>query len=71
MMSYTRDVYTYDDFDYQVTQEMDVCLIGSQTHCQTIVIPLNYPMMSVASALNIFEVNLTWILSLLFFLMML
>lgn len=55
MMSYKRDLFTFDSFDKTVGQTFSVCLIGIQSHCQTFTLPLNYAIMSVYSALTIFE----------------
>lgn len=52
-MSYSRDVFTYDTFDAGITQSINVCLIGSEHHCSQFSLPLNYPIMTVESALSI------------------
>lgn len=59
-LDYSRDVYTYDSFDYQVTATMTVCLIGSQTSCATITPPYLVPTMSVQSALQIYDTHLAY-----------
>lgn len=53
-MSVTRDVYTYDDFDINITETLSICLIGSQSNCATVKLPINYPIMTVSSALTIY-----------------
>lgn len=57
-LEYTRDVYTYDSFDYQVTATLSVCLIGAQTSCATLSPPYLVPTMSVQSALQIHSAHL-------------
>lgn len=59
-LEYTRDVYTYDSFDYQITAGMSVCLIGTQTSCASITPPYLVPTMSVQSALQIYAAHLVF-----------
>jgi hypothetical protein len=54
MMSYNRDIYTFDDFDVNITKSLNICVIGSTSSCAKLELPLNVPTMSVASALTIF-----------------
>lgn len=53
MMTYTRDIFTFDTFDSKVGQSFSICLIGTQSHCGSFTLPINYPSMSVLSALTI------------------
>ena len=55
MMTYTRDIYTFDTFDSPITQSLKICLIGTQNHCTTLSLPLIIPSMTVFSALTISE----------------
>ena len=32
-MSYSRDIFTFDSFDANIGQVVNICLIGSQEHC--------------------------------------
>lgn len=50
--TYTRDILTYDSFDYQLTSTFQVCLIASQTACLTVTPPVLIPSMTVKSALQ-------------------
>jgi hypothetical protein len=54
MMGYSRDIYTFDDFDVNITKILSICLIGSSSSCAKMELPLNVPAMSVSSALTIF-----------------
>lgn len=54
MMTYNRDVYTFDDFDVNITQSVNICIIGSANNCAQVQLPLNLPAMTVGSALTIF-----------------
>jgi hypothetical protein len=50
-LSYTRDIYTYDSFDFSISSSLYICLIGSQTGCGTLTLPVLVPSMFVKSAL--------------------
>lgn len=70
-MSYSRDVYTFDEFDVNITQSLNICVIGNDNNCATLDLSVNLPVMSVSSALTIFEGfitfrNLVFVLSILF-----
>jgi hypothetical protein len=53
MMTYSRDVYTFDDYDVNITQSLNLCVIGSSNNCAQLSLPLNLPVMTVSSALTI------------------
>lgn len=53
MMTYSRDVYTFDDFDVNITQSLNLCVIGSSNNCANLNLALNLPAMTVSSALTI------------------
>lgn len=53
MMTYNRDVYTFDDFDVNITQSLNICVIGSTNNCAKLDLSINVPVMSVSSALTI------------------
>lgn len=55
MLTYTRDIFTFDTFDTKLGQSLSICLIGAQSHCGSFTLPINYPSMSVLSALTISE----------------
>ena len=50
-LAYTRDIYTYDSFDFPITSSLYICLIGSQTGCGTFTLPVLISSMFVKSAL--------------------
>lgn len=50
-LSYSRDVLTYDSFDFQIPQTFSICLMGAQTGCATLSPPFLIPTMTVQSAL--------------------
>lgn len=54
-LTYTRDALTFDSFDYQLTSSVYLCLIGSQTSCSVLTIPVLVPSMVVASALQVYQ----------------
>lgn len=54
MMTYSRDIYTFDDFDVNITKILNLCVIGGTSSCAKLELPLNVPAMSVSSALTIF-----------------
>ena len=60
-MSYSRDVLTFDGFDAPISQVINICLIGAQVGCAELTLPLNYPMMTVQSALTIWQPHLTYL----------
>ena len=52
-LTYSRDILTFDTFDAFLSQVVNVCLIGAQEHCAELTLPLNFPVMTVNSALTI------------------
>lgn len=52
ILSYSRDINTYDDFDFQLTSTFPICLIGNSNDCGTIAPPILYPSMTITSALQ-------------------
>jgi hypothetical protein len=57
-LDYTRDVYTYDSFDSEISSSFTVCLIGTTSDCATVSPPYLVPTMSVQSALQIYSQHL-------------
>jgi hypothetical protein len=70
MLAYSRNAYTSDVFDNVLTLSIDICLIGAQTGCSSIYLPFIYPIMSVSSALIIFQRNMAYSLLLVVFLLL-
>ena len=57
-LTYSRDIFTFDSFDAVLGQVVNICIIGSQTGCSELTLPINFPVMTVESALTIFEGHL-------------
>ncbi len=54
-MTYSRNIYTFDNFDYPISNPLQICIIGTETNCGTFNIKTNDPVMTVSSALTIGE----------------
>lgn len=64
MLSYSRDLFTFDSFDSTVGKSLSICLIGSQNNCGSFTLPISYPSMSVSSAISVNEPHLDFVFSL-------
>lgn len=54
-ISYTRPVFTYDDFDSSIYNETEICVtVGSNNQCEILELQNLYPIMSVVSSFTIF-----------------
>ena len=58
-MSYARDLFTFDSFDASLTQSLHLCLTGSSEGCGDFSLPLNFPSMTVSSALTIWQYHIS------------
>lgn len=64
MMLFTREAYTFDTFDYQLSDSTEVCVIGSSTHCSTVTLKSLIPVLSISSALTVHQAHAVHVLGL-------